>query len=188
MNIIVRPYGSDLCYCRPDTTWERENRDLYSPECVNEWHWAPIIFVRICKAGKCISPKFVSRYYDAVNFGALLYCNPELGLAFATCADHTSLLPAPLYNPVVIENAENRFEVFKNEASIYLIDCSEENKLTALLEDSICKASQLTSLRIGDFVAVELTSPELLAGRQEGEISLKANFCKNSIFDFKIIF
>ena len=188
MNIIVRPYGSDLCYCRPDTTWERENRDLYSPECVNEWHWAPILFVRISKAGKCISPKFVSRYYDAVNFGALLYCNPEQGLAYASCADHTSLLPAPLYNPAVLENPENKFEVFKNEASIYSFSYNEENKLTALLEESICKASQLTSLRIGDFVAVELTSPESLTSPQEGETSLKASFCENSIFDFKIIF
>ena len=187
MNIIVRPYGSNFCYCRPDTTWERENRDLYSPECVNEWHWTPILFARISKAGKCISPKFVSRYYDAVNFGALLYCNPELGLAYASCADHTSLLPAPLYNPAVLENPENRLEVFKNEVCICSESC-DENRLTTLLQESICKASQLTSLRIGDFVAVELASPELLTSRPEGEISLRASFCENNILDFKIIF
>ena len=61
MNIVVKPYGSDLCYCRPDTTWERENRDIYSPECIDEWNAAPILFARISKAGKCISQKFISR-------------------------------------------------------------------------------------------------------------------------------
>ena len=188
MNIIVRPYGSDPCYCRPDTTWERENRDLYSPECVNEWHWAPVLFARISKAGKCISPKFVSRYYDAVNFGALLYCNPEMGIAFASCADHTSLLPAPLYNPAVMGNEDNRFEVNREGVTIYSVDCNETNGLTALLEDSICKASQRISLRIGDFVAVELATPAILANRQDGEVELKADFCNNRIFDFKIIF
>ena len=93
MNIIVKPYGSSLCYCRPDTTWERENKDFYSPECVKELHWAPIVFARISKAGKCIGGKFVSRYYDGYSFGVLLYCN-DGPLAFTSCADHTSRLMA----------------------------------------------------------------------------------------------
>ena len=95
MNIIVKPHGSDLCYCRPDTTWERENKDFYVPDCVSEMHWAPVIFVRISKAGKCINPKFVSRYYDSYNYGTLLYCRPENGDSLISCADHTSLLPSP---------------------------------------------------------------------------------------------
>ena len=32
MNIIIKPHGSNSCYCRPDTTWERENKDFYVPE------------------------------------------------------------------------------------------------------------------------------------------------------------
>ena len=87
MNITVRPYGSDMCYCRPDTTWERENRDIYSPECVDEWKATPIVFARISKAGKCISQKFISRYYDGFNFGMLLYIGGK-DIAFASCVDH----------------------------------------------------------------------------------------------------
>ena len=77
MNIIVKPYGSELCYCRPDTTWERENRDFYVPEGIGNISWAPVIFARVSKAGKCISPKFASRYFDAFGFGMLMYCNHE---------------------------------------------------------------------------------------------------------------
>ena len=133
MNIIVKPHGSDLCYCRPDTTWERENKDFYVPDCVSEMHWAPVIFVRISKAGKCISPKFASRYYDSYNYGTLLYCRPENGDSLISCADHTSLLPSPS---------------LKGE------EMNDDERM--LVEDAICKASKLISVRIGDYVAVEL--------------------------------
>ena len=185
MNIIVKPYGSDLCYCRPDTTWERENKDLYSPECVNEWHWTPILFARISKAGKCISPKFASRYYDGLNFGALLYIGGS-ETAYASCSDHTSTLPLPLFNPVVMETEGNKVEMFKNDSSIY----SEVTSAALLqkVEEAICKASQLTSLRIGDFVAVELAPASSLAIKTEGSLSFKATFCENEIFNYRIIF
>ena len=111
MNIIVKPYGSTLCYCRPDTTWERENRDFYSPECVNEIYWTPVVFARISKAGKCVSGKFVERYYDGFNFGVLMYCTIEDSVS--AFVDHTSILPHPLYNPVVLEG-ENDFEILRN--------------------------------------------------------------------------
>lgn len=193
MNIIVKPFGSGLCYCRPDTTWERENKDFYVPEPVNEIEWAPIIFVRISKAGKCIGAKFASRYYDAFNFGALMYCRVEGQdeIAFTSCADHTSLLPAPLYNTVVMEGSGNVHEVLKDGKPVFRYpesSCGEETDLKAMIEDAVCKASVLTSLRIGDFVAVELDSKRLLAVRTDGETSLKATYCENDLYDLKIIF
>ncbi len=187
MNIIIRPYGSDRCYCRPDTTWERENRGFYSPECVNELHWAPILFVRISKAGKCIGEKFASRYYDAFGFGALMYIGDFMPCtASASCADHTSLLPFPLYNPIVLDNEDNTYEVRKNDESIFNI--AGGSALKAEIEAAVCKASQLTSLRIGDFVAVELAPTSVLASRAEGTDSLKATFCENELYNLKVIF
>ncbi len=187
MNIIVRPYGSGSCYCRPDTTWERENKDFYSPECVNELHWAPILFVRISKAGKCIGGKFASRYYDAFGFGALMYIGDFMPcLASASCADHTSLLPFPLYNPLVLENEENEFRFFKGGAQIFNFWCGPS--VRADIEEAICTASRLTSLRIGDFVAIELGPTTPLTSRAEGPASLRATFCENGLFDFRIVF
>lgn len=185
MNIIVKTNGSGLCHCRPDTTWERENKDFYAPDCVNEVHWAPVMFARICKAGKCVGEKFASRYYDAVGFGALLYIGDFMpDRAAASCADHTSLLPLPLYNPVVIENVENAYEVLKNGEEIYTYASAD----AGLVVQAVCEASRLTSLRIGDFVAVELEQPKPLASRSEGGIALKATYCENELYDMKIIF
>ena len=184
MNIIVKPYGSDMCYCRPDTTWERENRDLYSPDCVNAWNWTPVVFARVSKAGKCISPKFASRYYDSLNFGALLYIGGA-DVASGSCVDHTSILPLPLYNPAVFETEGNRFEVTKNGEVIF---SSEITGLIQAAEEAICKASERVSLRIGDLVAVELSQMETIAERHDSGIELKAEFCENCLFDLKVIF
>ena len=221
MNIIVKPYGSSLCYCRPDTTWERENKDFFSPECVNEIYWTPVVFARVSKAGKCVGSKFVGRYYDAVGCGMLLYCGtsglsvssgdprllaqtpPSRGWhvtsahlpiqntsttsfdgsagvrSLSEVVDRSSILPHPLFLPVVLED-EKEFTV---SGSPVILSGAKD-----LLEEALCKASELTSLRIGDFIAVELAAPTVLVKREDGEVSVKGEFCEKEIFDFKIIF
>ena len=228
MNIIVKPYGSDLCYCRPDTTWERENKDFYSPECVNEIYWTPIVFARISKAGKCVGKKFVQRYYDGVGCGMLMYCGvaglsvnsgaprllsqtpPSRGWhvtsvqqpiqntpttsfegsagvrSLSGVVDRSSILPHPLFLPAVLEDAKeftiNTSPVIPSGAPVILSGAKD------LLEESICKASELTSLRIGDFVAVELKEMQKLASKEDGTVSIKGEFCEKEIFSFNIIF
>ena len=235
MNIIVKPYGSDLCYCRPDTTWERENKDFYSPECVNEIYCTPVVFARVSKAGKCVGRKFVERYYDGVGCGMLLYCGTS-GLsvnsgdprnpATAGCAlqrstgpfaeslathsrgwenaisdhqpirqlshivDKTSILPHPLFLPVVLEG-ETEFVVSCQHDAQGDATLSQNIILSGakdLLEEALCNASQLTSLRIGDFVAVELKELQKLAAREEGNIAVKGEFCEKEIFGFNIVY
>lgn len=188
MNIIVRPYGSELCYCRPDTTWERENKDFYVPDGVGSLKWTPIVFIRVSKAGKCIGRKFASRYYDAFNFGALLYGIPSCGAtetAFTSCMDHTSLLPFPLYNTVVMEQDENEYKVWKNSEEIF---SASSGGVQEAVEEALCAASRFTSLRIGDFVAVELAPASELACSGEGNAAIKASYCGNDLFDLKILF
>ena len=232
MNIIVKPYGSELCYCRPDTTWERENKDFYSPECVNEIYWTPVVFARVSKAGKCVGKKFVERYYDGVGCGMLLYCGtsglsvnsgdprlltqtpPSRGWhvtsvhlpiqntsttpydgsagvrSLSEVVDRSSILPHPLFQPVVLEDEKEFIVSCQHDAqgdaalshNIILSGAKE------LLEEAICNASQLTSMRIGDFVAVELRELQKLAAREEGNIAVKGEFCEKDVFSFNIVF
>ena len=186
MNIIVKPDGSDLCYCRPDTTWERENKDFYSPECVNEIFFAPIIFARVCKAGKCVGRKFVERYYDGIGCGVLLYGATDKGVT--SYIDKSSILSLPLYNPSVLEDGNKVLVTQIGQNGHTQEDSIILSNAKALLEDTICRSSELISLRIGDYVAVELDAMKLLAGREDGETSVKGSFCENDIFDFKVIF
>lgn len=186
MNIIIEHKGG--IYCRPDTTWERENKDLYSPDFVNGYSYAPVVFARICKAGKCIGRKFTGRYYDSVNFGAMLYVTDLLeegSIAEASCTDHTSFLPAPLYNPLVLQAEGNEFELDFNGKEIFRTVSGED--ICSKLEEAICKASQRVSLRIGDMVAVELDDIRPMISREDKEGELSGRFCDNELFKCRII-
>ena len=181
MNIIVKPHGSDLYYCRPDTTWERENRDFYSPECVNEIYCAPIVYARVCKAGKCIGAKFVERYYDGVGCGVLLYGATENGMV--SYIDKSSILPSPLYNPVVIEDDKEFQLVANGEERIVTLTGTKKT-----VEDTICRSSEFITLRVGDFVAIEVEPAKLMCTREDEEVAISGKFCENEIFNLKVIF
>jgi hypothetical protein len=93
-----------------------------------------------------------------------------------------------------MESEGNKFEVVKNEEVIFSLETPVADslqdiaKLLQAAEKAICRASQLTSLRIGDYVAVELAPASVLAEKTEGSLSFKATFCENEIFNFKVIF
>lgn len=99
--------------------------------------------------------------------------------------DHTSLLPFPLYNTVVMEQDENEYKVMKDSEEIF---STHSGGVQEVLEEALCAASRFTSLRIGDFIAVELSPATELASRNEGSAALKASFCGNDLYDLKILF
>lgn len=192
MNITVRTYGPQSYICRPDTTWERENRDFFSPDYVNEIWYSPVIFARISKAGKYIGGKFASRYYDGMNFGILLYPGEILNspghesLAAASVLDHTSILPFPLYQPVVFSSPGNILSLKKNDSQIFGTSTDGLDGI-GIIEDTICNASKIVSQRIGDLVAAELSAPALLVGKNEKKARISASFCENELFGLSVI-
>ena len=115
MNIALKTFSGQVT-SRPDTTWERENRDFYIPDFVREMLWSPVLFTRVGKAGKCIGRKYADRYIDGMGFGLLLHplveCNGEA--VPSSCMDHTTILPFPLYNKVVLDTPGNE--------AVYLCD------------------------------------------------------------------
>ncbi len=204
MNIVVR-HLDGTCTCRPDTTWERENKDIYAIPAVNAYKYAPVLFVRVSKAGKCVGYKFASRYYDGFNFGVLLYGGlagetpvrnaraaepvPEKSeLHWSSCLDHSSILPFPLYNPLVLENDDMEFVFRKNGTVLF----STGEGSADMVENAIAEASELISLRIGDIIAIELQEPLPLTERpsegSEQDCLLTGDFLETEIFRHQIIF
>ncbi len=191
MNIIIKTYGDGGIYCRPDTTWERENKDFFSPDGIMEYLYTPVLFARIAKAGKCIGRKFAARYYDSIGYGMLLYRSDlmdgsPMSYAAASCMDHTSILPFPMYNRITLESGTNIFSLLKDGIEIY----STSEGSTELLEKGISEASSAVSVRIGDLIAIELTEPKILTTREAEEKAaiIKGTFCENTLFDFRMIF
>lgn len=184
MNIIVSLFGSngtDYCF-RPDTTLEKESFDYYIPDGVSELTYSPVLFVRLCRAGKAIGEKFAGRYYDSGGFGVLLYgesiigSGAAAGLSMASSLDKTSLLPFPLIDKDVLEKSGNIFSLSVNERSMNEHSVNElsvnersvnERSVNgngtfacqpdfAGIPEILHRISVRTSLRTGDIVAVEL--------------------------------
>ncbi|MCQ2136396.1 MAG: hypothetical protein MJY67_05715 [Bacteroidales bacterium] len=187
MNIVVVD-NLDRVYCRPDTTLEREDKPLFVPDSVGAYMYAPVIFLKVSKAGKCVGEKFAPRYYESIGWGLLLYDASLLdqGLAFASCEDRLSILPGPLYTKHTLESPDNTFELRKDGEIIYSAKASDIE--SGRLEKALSSASQRVSLRIGDYLAVELAPLERLAGKEEKEITLSGSWCGNPLFDFPVIF
>ena len=190
MNIIIRLFDNDRFCFRPDTTWERENRDFFSPDFMSRIFFTPVIFARISRAGKCIGRKFAGRYYDASNFGMLMYNGDILeenlpdSVAFASMADRTSILPFPLYNPEVMTNENNRFRLSIDGRCVF--SCLSAG-VADKIGNAVCKASEIISLRTGDMVAVELDAPKEIISGGNSRICVDGSFCENEIFRFDII-
>jgi len=188
MNIVVRTV-SNKYVVRPDTTWERDNEDFYPPEFVSELSYSPVLFARICKPGRSISEKFASRYFDGVNYGVLLYPENMINggiedFACASCLDHTSFLPFPVYDKIVLGEADNRFRLFKGDELLF-----ETNSGTPeAIEKAVSEASSYIYFRSGDILAMELAKRSPLCLRSDGGIQVGCSFCTKDINYFKVLF
>ena len=188
MNILVQPYGSAFWICRPDTTWEKDNGDFFPPESFKGLAYSPILFAKISKPGKVIGVQFAPRYFEAINYGILLYPEDVMndgiyGFSQANCIDHTSFLPAPLYNKTTLGRQGNEFRLCKNGTVIFSYDRGS----ASVLDKAVSEASALTYLRIGDMVAVELAPTRHLMSRDDGNVGISGSFCGNWLLEFNII-
>lgn len=205
MNIVVR-HLDGTCTCRPDTTWERENKDIYAIPAVCAYRYAPVLFVRVSKAGKCVGYKFASRYYDGFNFGVLLYGGLLPGvparetpatcagaetslLHWSSCLDHSSILPFPLYNTLVLGNEEEEEFCLRKNGTILFSTVEGSAEMAG---NAIAEVSELVSLRIGDIIAIELQEPLPLVERPSDAAAqdclLTGEFLETETFRHEIIF
>ncbi len=188
MNIVVLSATGNIIV-RPDTTWERDGEDLYVPEFIHSLKYTPVLFARISKPGRSISYEFASRYYDAIGYGILLYPTdlldiPQQGWACASCMDHTSFLPYPLYSFITLGNPTNEFVIKKNDKTIY----QRQADSVQIIEQAIEKASSICYLRTGDLIAIEVEPVSMICSKDETVSQIDAYYCDNHTLNFKIIF
>lgn len=188
MNIVTLTAKGNVLV-RPDTTWERDNEDFYVPEFVSSLLYSPILFARISKPGRSIGGKFASRYYDAIGYGMLLYPadllnRDEQGWACASCLDHTSFLPYPLYSPVTFGQDGNSFVLRRDGKTLYTCKSLYKSEVEA----AISKVSGICYLRTGDMVAIELAPPAELCDRTDHKTCISGEYCGNAVMEFNIIY
>lgn len=189
MNILVRTYSGNTVV-RPDTTWEKDNEDFYPPEFVNRLTFTPVLFARISKPGRSIVRRFAARYYDAVNYGMLLYPENMIGssvesYAQAICLDHTSFLPSPLSMPEELFK-DGALSIRLDGSSIYEYAPTQSGK--DLIEEALEEVSKMCYIRTGDIVAVELDARKLLTVKENGTVHIEACSAGTKTMDYRIIF
>lgn len=188
MNIVVIT-SSGKVVVRPDTTWERDNEDVFLPEFVNSVSYSPVFFLRVSKPGRSIGEKFASRYYDGIGFGLFLYPEDlidgsEEGFAAASCLDHTSFLPFPVYNPITLGVEGNEFVLERN--GVEMFRTTEGSREMA--EKAIAEVSRFVYLRTGDIVAVELRPRTELCRRDTEKVEVRGSWCDNPTIEFKVVY
>lgn len=182
MNITVVGSNGEI-NCRPDTTWEREDKDFFVPDEVNGFSFTPVMFVKMSRAGKCIGEKFAQRYYETVCFGMLLKAEDDPSGDFY---DRSSILPAAMYSKHTLENPENEFNLMLNGQATFKEKIGEG--ACQRIDGALSIASKVVSQRIGDIVAIELAPGKHLISRTDSEGTVSGTWCENQLFEFRIIF
>lgn len=188
MNIVVLNANGNTVV-RPDTTLKKSSDDFYVPDFVDSISWSPVLFARISKPGKYIAARFAARHYDSINYGMLLYPEnfvdgSEDGYARACCLDHTSFLPAPMYDKITLGREGNRAELFLNGKTLFSTAFAPAAAVESLLEE----VTRYCYVRTGDLVCAELQPRKPLCRRGGEECSIDGTCCGNYLLDFKIIF
>lgn len=193
MNIIVITADGHVTV-RPDTTWEKDNEDFFPPEFVEGLAYTPVLFARVSKPGRSVSAKFADRYYDGINYGVLLYPEnlldgSETGFACASCIDHTSFLPFPLYNKVTLGREGNVFKISTAKPEKQIRKVFGYNEGTAqMIENAIEQATRCVYIRTGDLIAIELQPRKHLCKAEDGQVRVRMTYCNNETKDFNIRF
>jgi len=183
MNIVVRTY-SGKTLVRPDTSRDHNSEDAFIPEFIDSIGFTPVFTARICRAGKCVGPKFAGRYYDGAGFGILMYPtslldgSPE-SFAQASCLDHSSYLSLPS-TPVA---GEHSFRICRNGVEIFNSSPSQKT-----LDEAIVESSRFCFIRTGDYLAAELAPIAPLGSKADGKVHIEAYCNEIKILDYNIIF
>lgn len=202
MNILVSPYEARGVMSRPDTSWARLSDDLYLDDSVTGLSFTPVMYGRIDKPGKFITPPFAHRYMKGEGgFGILLYVEDllasrhESAFAQSMCMDHTSYLSCD-YRSLSPEETGGKgpFTVSVDEEVLYrspgmgeALPGGEALSL-ATLRNRLCEASRVMLVRSGDLMCMELSGriPLLDVRSATGNPTVRLSYLGVSL-DFDIV-
>ncbi len=195
MNIVTVPFNSTFYYIRPDISLNRDSNDYFCPECISEITVVPFIYIRMDKAGKSIASKFAERYYSQIGYGLNLSAKSlveegiPLSAAMANSLDNTTYVSdlnkfeefnIGEFASQLREFAEQKF-IRESGVSVRIHiaegrdgDEVRMDHIREMFNRKIALITPFTSVRSGDYIAIELSDPVPLPFNRRikfGEIS-----------------
>ncbi len=127
-----------------DSALGRNGQPWFIPDFGSDWRWTAMLALRVGRLGKCISPKFASRYVDAMTLIFVPVCDAPGADVLLGCMDGGAVPGAwqPIQDPVVCGDLP-------------------PVSLTALgADDFIALVSRYVTLKTGDILALPLLGIE----------------------------
>ncbi len=168
MNILTVTYNSDFYYIRPDISLNRDSNDYFCPDGITEITVAPFLYIRIDKAGKAVNRKFAPRYYSSIGYGinltaaSIIDKNAPQSFLTANSLDNSTyvskICTLDEFEPEILLESLQQFCKSSNVSvpeDVMEVLSGKEN-IVQLFNTQLEKITRLTSVRTGDFIAVEL--------------------------------
>ena len=148
---------------KSDSSLLVNRKPLFVPERVTDLQALPCIVLRVSRLGKCIAPRFASRYYDAVAAGVDFFAADLLREAKAAGRPWTEAVAFENSLAVgewetldsVQADAGREWQLIRGEQAAERFTCT----LTGLqesLDNAVARASELLTIRQGDLIYVAL--------------------------------
>ena len=160
MKIVGITYydGSENVVLKSDSSMTVNRKPLFVPEAISDLQGLPCWVLRVSRLGKCIAPRFASRYYDAVAagmdfFGAdTLRASKAAGKPWTEAVAFEGSLAFGEMSDVRSQMSEARWQLQRGEERV-----EEQNwggELQAMFDQAIARASELLTIRQGDLIYV----------------------------------
>ena len=142
-----------------DSAIGRDGQPWFVPDFGSEWTWTPMAAFRIGRLGKCISPKFASRYIDGISLMFVPECNAPEASVLLGCMDG-AIVPGQWLTPFDRIEPEGHTAVTPEELGV---------------NDFIAKVSRHTTLKTGDIIALKLPDAAVYQAIRNTKVSLTLN-------------
>lgn len=179
--------GTESMVLKSDSSLLVNRKPLFVPDAVGDLQALPCRVLRVSRLGKCIAPKFASRYYDAVA--------PGIDFFAADILRDAKAAGKPWTEAVAFENSLAvgewiAVDQWQQAGNRWLIDRGgeREEQCTLLtdeqqvLDHAVAKVSELLTIRQGDLIYVacqatpwKLQTEDVLLSESAGAETL---YCK----------
>ena len=172
MKIVGITYydGNASVVLKSDSSLLVNRKPLFVPDWLHELQALPCWVLRVSRLGKCIAPRFASRYYDAVAAGVDFFSADKLREALAegrpwteAVAFENSLAVGEMEevgskkSEVGSKKLEVRWELRRGDEMIEQMTWAPEGMQDAL-DQAVARVSDLLTIRQGDLIYVAMNT------------------------------
>lgn len=156
--------GEENVVLKSDSSLLVNRKPLFVPESVHELQALPCIVLRVSRLGKCIAPRFASRYYDAVAPGLDFFAADKLreakaaGKPWTEAVAFENSLAVGEWQPTANSQepiAKSQWLLERDGERVGQMEWALEDR-QEVLDKAIARASELLTIRQGDLIYAAL--------------------------------